>query len=216
MAVQKKTSPNDTRAIILKEAYQEFCSQGYRGANINTIVANSKITKGALYYYFESKQELAFAVFEDLIMAHMRSEWLEPLMSAVDPVETLKQIITSINIKKTMADSRSRVGMLKLILEISPLNVGFRKRVTDLNRQLLDGISKALRRGQGKGIVKSIIDADRIAERIMAGLIGGLVLAKSAWDQRIFTDCQNRLIHLLESIRPDGESLQETEICQTT
>jgi AcrR family transcriptional regulator len=172
-------------------------------------VAKSKITKGALYYYFESKQELAFAVFEDMIMAHMRNEWLEPLMSAVDPVETLKQIITSINIRKTVTESRSRVGMLKLLLEISPLNAGFRKRVTDLNRQLLEGISKALRRGQEKGIVKSIIDVDRTAERIMTGLIGGMVLAKSAWEQRIFIDCQNRLIHLLESLRSNGESLPE-------
>lgn len=46
------------RKIILDAAYKEFAEHGYEYASTNRIVKNAKISKGMLFYYFNSKKEL--------------------------------------------------------------------------------------------------------------------------------------------------------------
>lgn len=43
---------------IIEAAMNEFIEQGYLGASTNTIVKNAEISKGALFNYFESKENL--------------------------------------------------------------------------------------------------------------------------------------------------------------
>jgi AcrR family transcriptional regulator len=56
---------SDTRQRILDVALDLFTEQGYDGTSLREIAEQLKITKAAIYYYFESK--------EDILMAlHMR------------------------------------------------------------------------------------------------------------------------------------------------
>ncbi|MEU1482678.1 TetR/AcrR family transcriptional regulator [Streptomyces sp. NPDC005752] len=48
-----------TRQKILDAAGQEFEARGYGGASVNRIIAAAGATKGAFYYHFTSKQDLA-------------------------------------------------------------------------------------------------------------------------------------------------------------
>ena len=59
------TAPNDTRQRILDVALDLFTEQGYDGTSLREIAEQLGVTKAALYYHFESK--------EDILMAlHMR------------------------------------------------------------------------------------------------------------------------------------------------
>jgi AcrR family transcriptional regulator len=59
------TAPNDTRQRILDVALDLFTEQGYDGTSLRQIAEQLGVTKAALYYHFESK--------EDILMAlHMR------------------------------------------------------------------------------------------------------------------------------------------------
>jgi Transcriptional regulator len=49
---------NDTWQIILDGASQVFTERGYKGATLDEITSRIKMTKGALYYYVSSKEEL--------------------------------------------------------------------------------------------------------------------------------------------------------------
>ncbi|GCB50691.1 ScbR family autoregulator-binding transcription factor [Streptomyces sp. NL15-2K] len=51
-----------TRAAIIRAAAEVFDESGYRGAGINRILARAKVTSGAMYFHFASKEELARAV----------------------------------------------------------------------------------------------------------------------------------------------------------
>jgi AcrR family transcriptional regulator len=58
-------APNDTRQRILDVALDLFTEQGYDGTSLREIAEQLGVTKAALYYHFESK--------EDILMAlHMR------------------------------------------------------------------------------------------------------------------------------------------------
>ncbi|MBY6412721.1 TetR/AcrR family transcriptional regulator [Rhodococcus sp. BP-252] len=51
-----------TRAAIVEAAASEFARRGYAAASVNTILEGSNATKGAMYFHFQSKEDLARAV----------------------------------------------------------------------------------------------------------------------------------------------------------
>ena len=53
----------EKRNVIVDAAVNEFADYGFEGASINRIVANSGISKGSFYQYFEDKMD----VFKSLI-----------------------------------------------------------------------------------------------------------------------------------------------------
>ncbi|MBD0422097.1 TetR/AcrR family transcriptional regulator [Streptomyces sp. TRM S81-3] len=53
-----------TRQTILEAAAVVFERQGYQAATITEILKVAGVTKGALYFHFESKEELALGVFD--------------------------------------------------------------------------------------------------------------------------------------------------------
>src|SRR5690606_3274636 len=56
-----------TRAAIIRSAAVEFGKSGYAAASLNRILEGSRATKGAMYFHFDSKEELAKAVLETAV-----------------------------------------------------------------------------------------------------------------------------------------------------
>ncbi len=56
-----------TRAALVEAAAVEFAKRGYAAASVNTILEGSRATKGAMYFHFQSKEELARAVLTSAI-----------------------------------------------------------------------------------------------------------------------------------------------------
>lgn len=54
-----------TRAALVESAAAEFAKRGYAAASINDILEQSNATKGAMYFHFASKEELARAVLDE-------------------------------------------------------------------------------------------------------------------------------------------------------
>ncbi|MBK7453960.1 MAG: TetR/AcrR family transcriptional regulator [Anaerolineales bacterium] len=50
--------PEEKRNFIINAAADEFAEYGFEAASINRIVANSKISKGSFYQYFEDKADV--------------------------------------------------------------------------------------------------------------------------------------------------------------
>ena len=61
-----------TQAEILDAAVEEFALQGLNNARIETIAANTGVTKAMIYYYFKSKEGLYIAVLERGFNSYMR------------------------------------------------------------------------------------------------------------------------------------------------
>ncbi len=54
----------DTRTKILEAAVQVFAQKGYHETRVDDIVAESKTSKGSVYFYFPSKQDIFFGLIE--------------------------------------------------------------------------------------------------------------------------------------------------------
>jgi AcrR family transcriptional regulator len=61
----KKVEQGDaTRQALLRAARQLFGANGYAATSLDDIVEKARVTKGALYHHFSSKEELFRRVFE--------------------------------------------------------------------------------------------------------------------------------------------------------
>jgi AcrR family transcriptional regulator len=74
--VQQRQSRRDeysatTRRALLDSATKLFAEQGYARTSLDEIAAGARVTKGALYGHFASKQDLFRAVLQELEAATM-------------------------------------------------------------------------------------------------------------------------------------------------
>jgi AcrR family transcriptional regulator len=74
-----------TRRALLVAAATRFAEVGYHGTALSEVIAACKVTKGALYFHFLSKQALADAVVAEMVagwkvmVPEIRARGLDPL-----------------------------------------------------------------------------------------------------------------------------------------
>ncbi|MCE7006201.1 TetR/AcrR family transcriptional regulator [Kibdelosporangium philippinense] len=61
----KQERAERTRTTILDAAAKVFDARGFMGASLSDILAEAGVTKGALYFHFASKEELAHALIDE-------------------------------------------------------------------------------------------------------------------------------------------------------
>ena len=81
--------PERTRERLLQAAFREVYRTGFQSAGIDTILAATNVTKGALYYHFDSKEDLGHAIVEEIIAKLTVNKWLIPLQRSENPIDTL-------------------------------------------------------------------------------------------------------------------------------
>ncbi len=64
MQVSQQERAIRTRELILEAAGEVFAERGYDGATISDVYSRAGLTKGAFYFHFASKEELAEAILE--------------------------------------------------------------------------------------------------------------------------------------------------------
>ncbi len=57
------------RARLIDAATEEFAMLGYAGATLDGIAARAGVTKGGVYFHFDGKEELFFAVLDQCAAA---------------------------------------------------------------------------------------------------------------------------------------------------
>jgi AcrR family transcriptional regulator len=99
-------APTETRKRILHTAFNEFYVNGFQGGSLNHIVEQAGTTKGALFHHFRGKNELGYAVVDEILMDKISRRWLEPLAVSNDPIKEIKAIC-----RRSMEEEKSNDGI---------------------------------------------------------------------------------------------------------
>jgi TetR/AcrR family transcriptional repressor of nem operon len=191
--------PERTRGLLLQAAFQEMYRSGYRSADLDAILAAAGVTKGALYYHFDDKEALGYAVLDEVMASDLHKKWVRPLQNAQNPIDALVHIVQSESLKRE--DVRRGCPLLNLSQEMSGLDEGFRRRTARLFKNWHDAVAGALREGQKRGLVRNDIDANETATFLIATYEGYVVLGKNSQDPRMMQSGQRRVSGHLESLR---------------
>lgn len=156
-----------TRAVLIAAAAQEFADRGYAGASINSILANSTSTKGALYFHFPSKEALAEAVLEDVRSAYNRI--VERRHSAdVHPFDAIAGIVDDIVAVVIGVSGRAE---MKLVLD--PPSPDLERPSHVWEAAIRDHAVEA----EQSGFLRSGFTAERFTNFLVATLAGHRILA---------------------------------------
>ncbi len=84
---------DEKRERILNAARKEFAAKGYNNASTNEIVKEAGISKGALFHYFGSKQDLYKYLFENTAEILKKEFFAKIDLSKADIFQRLRQVL---------------------------------------------------------------------------------------------------------------------------
>ena len=186
----------------MRAAFQEIHRSGFRSADLDAILAKAGVTKGALYYHFDNKEALGYAVVDEVIASKVHQKWVQPLRNVENPIDVLVRIIQSESLKRE--DVQRGCYLLNLSQEMSGLDEGFRRRTARIYKDWHDAMAEALREGQKRRVVRSDINANETAAFVIAAWEGYAVLGKNSQDPRMLRSGQKSVSRHLEALRPAG------------
>jgi AcrR family transcriptional regulator len=177
-----------TRRTILEAAAAVFDERGYNSATIGEILTRAQVTKGALYFHFSSKEELAMGVFEEQLPDSPLPPQDTRIQELIDSGLVLARRL------RTEALVRASVGLA--------LDQG----ATGLDRipafrMWIDQNARTLAAAKSRGELLPLVDVDETAE-LVVGAYSGVQLLSQLRCQR--QDLEHRVAvlynHLLPSI----------------
>lgn len=201
---RRATRPRDarqTRERLLQAAFREVYKVGFQSAGIDAILAATNVTKGALYYHFESKEALGHAIIEEIVAASTTNRWLLPLRLSdnKDPIDALIAIVQAIPARPR--DVKNGCPLVNLAQEMSQLDEQFRKRLERIFHAWREAIARALQRGQSLGTVRRDLVPEETANFLIAMVEGYEVLAKNAQDAKVWSAGIKNIVEWLRSLR---------------
>jgi TetR/AcrR family transcriptional repressor of nem operon len=194
--------PERTRERLLQAASREIYRSGFQSASLDTILAAARVTKGALYYHFENKEALGYAVVEEVISSHVQGSWVRPLQSVKDPIDALIGIVQGIPVRPE--DVRGGCELNNLAQEMSPLDAGFRIRLETIFDAWREAAASVLREGQIHGSVRRDVEPTNAAGLLIAMVEGYSSLAKNAQDPKVIKAGIKNIVAWLSSLRRPG------------
>jgi TetR/AcrR family transcriptional regulator, transcriptional repressor for nem operon len=191
-----------TRNRFLQAAFIEFYTNSFQGGSINHIVEQAGATKGALFHHFDGKQQLGYAVVDEIIGPLLLERWLSPLPNTDDPIKAI--IAAFRKYVRTDIDSGHFVNgcpLNNLAQEMSPLDRGFHQRIDALYTSWRAGIAEALTRGIAAGTVRLNVQPQKVAALIVASQMGIWGTGKSSQDPAQMRSAAEALCTYLQSLQ---------------
>jgi TetR/AcrR family transcriptional regulator, transcriptional repressor for nem operon len=195
-------NPERTRERLLQAASREIYRLGFQSAGLDAILASTGVTKGALYYHFKSKEDLGYAVIEEIIAPDVHVKWVRPLQRVKDPIDALIGAVRSIPVRQQ--DVRGGCQLNNLAQEMSPLDAGFRKRLAIVFASWRGAVAATLREGQVHGSVRRDVEPADAAGLLIAMVEGYASLAKNAQDPKVMKAGIRNIVAWLRSLRVPG------------
>jgi AcrR family transcriptional regulator len=149
------------RDALLDAAADAFLRDGYEGASINRILLAAGLSKGAFYYYFDDKADLAAAV-----LARESASWIEVVGSLPLPATPAEfwQVMAGLN-ERGLAEVRRSRGRGDLLLRLGIAAARHPEVIERLGPffvQARDRIAALYRRGQELGVVRADLSVDAL------------------------------------------------------
>ena len=198
--------PEKTRAEILHAAFQEVYEHGFQSCSVNEIVAKTDLTKGAFFHYFQTKNDLGYALADEILREITLDRYIRPLAAYANPVQGIihrfKKVI------ENTSDEHLGLGcpLNNLTQEMSAVDPVFREKLNTVLRLWIDETEKYLRKAQAEGYLKPDVDPRQVAEFVVMIEEGSFAMVKNLRDKKVFWSLYESLKHYLESVSTKPEA----------
>ena len=188
-----------TRAFLLQVAAEMFAERGYVETTMAELIARSGLTKGAFYFHFSSKDQLALAVIEE-----KQRQWVDSVQTAISAQSRAVDQFRAIPfaLVRLHRDDPSAFSVSRLTRDLAHIP-DITDTVRSHMRAWLGLLTGLIDQAQADGDLPGTIDAGDLAAVLVAatdGLkdLGGLIDAPSR-ARRAFERRMDTLVALVDT-----------------
>jgi AcrR family transcriptional regulator len=167
--------PSAQQQAILSAALNEFVTHGFHDASLNRVIDAAGISKGSMYYYFDSKEDL---------YTHVTRIELERLFDAVGPIsiptETEPDAFWSsledyyLRLMIALMDSPQLAALIRGWLAAS--SSALQQAQQELERSVMPWLESAIAAGQQVGAVRADLPSG-----LLIAVVVGMGQAMDTW-----------------------------------
>lgn len=212
---KKDLQSEKTKRDFLQAAISLFAKKGFHSSSITQIAESAHLSKGALYWHFENKEELLFHTIEEI-----RQEWKNVLRRELKREWKARQKLDKILdlfVDLTLESKEKYVIFIVLIAEFTEVQERFEGHLRDVFDEFFIFLAQIIDQGKEDGSLQPDLDSHLMAIAFMGSWQGILL-------QWIFNRNDVQLRNLVEALRflifsglshpmalPQGEDGKETQ-----
>ena len=130
----------DSRQEFLRTAARLFQEQGYHATSMNDVAAALKLSKGGLYHYFQSKDQILFQIMNHALDI-TEERVINPCRAIRDPEARLRTLIRlHIDVVLNVRDRAITV----MLHENHPLPLGLRRRINARKKDYMNFVETVI------------------------------------------------------------------------
>lgn len=173
------------RERILEAAAVCFCRKGYHETTVQDICDEAHLSKGGLYTYFKSKDEMLAALIEESFLGTLREaqQAVEGIETSVEKLDRVANLI----IDRLVAPDRPPTYSPQLHLEMwaeASKHPHLHALIAEGYERWRSFVADLLRQGIAQGELRSEVDPDALAA-ILVAVFDGLSLQESVTKTKV-------------------------------
>jgi AcrR family transcriptional regulator len=185
------------RTRLLDAATKLFAEQGFEKASVQSIVEKAGVTKGAMYHYFDSKDDLLHEIYARVL--RMQTEHLVEFAESDLPLaERVRQAAADV-VETSIANLDDTAIFFRSMHQLSP---GKRAQVRAERRRYHERFRALVQQGQDSGEFRADVPADLVVDYYFGAVhhLGSWYRRRGPWSGR---DIGRHFADLLmSSLRP--------------
>lgn len=190
---------HDSRKRLVETALKLFATRGYYHTSIADILRESGCTRGVLYYYFPSKEELGYAAIDQALRQLFEEGAPSHLKAAGHPIDRLLKAFDALPIVTKLETIGTSVTDVSV--RMASVHEGFRQRFQNGSVAIIEQVADVVRRGVADGQIADSVDPQELAH-IYFTVAGGILYTKLLLDQEtVWEDARRWLRQYLNSLR---------------
>lgn len=194
-------TPDLTRQTLLEAAFAEIHRNGFQAASLAQILAETGLTKGALYHHFPDKKALGLAVVDEVIRPRLAAMMFAPLADTRQPLAAMQALLTAKAAEDDPYVVKLGCPLNNLMQEMSPVDENFRQHLNVVFEAWVAVVAAALKRGKTAGEVRRDVEAESTAFFIVSALEGCVGMSKNTQSVAAYRSCLAQLGRFLDTLK---------------
>ena len=188
-----------TSSYILEKVAPIFNKKGYVATSLSDITEATGLTKGAIYFNFKNKEDLAVQAFKKNIESMMPiTTEIKSYDNAIDKLKMIGNIYGEYFLN---VQAKGGCPILNVGIDAKYNNPELYQLAKDILNDLISGLERIVEKGKSKGQVKVEVDSRVFAQSMYALIEGGIFVSMVNEDKTYLDNALKSLNILIDNIK---------------
>ncbi|MRI01664.1 TetR family transcriptional regulator [Kriegella sp. EG-1] len=161
-----------TKQHIVHEAFKLFYENGFKATSVNDVMKATKMTKGAFYHHYKSKQQLGLEVIELKIQERVYAGMIAPLTKPGNALKILENTFVDRIKSFPLYDKKNGCPMNNFINEIGNYEVSYQLALKNIIEKWKLALVTLIEKGKKQGKIKTEIHSEGVAVYLISAFEG--------------------------------------------